>query len=63
MALQFFFTIHDETGKRIGDDSDYPLNLFELGNELARMEKVTIKGEEFYRAETGALCQIISEEI
>ena len=44
----YFITIHDKTGKRIDDDSDYPMSERELTDYLSTCVKLKINGEVFY---------------
>lgn len=47
--MMYFFTIHDEAGKRIDDDSDYPMTADQLEYQLEGLGIVTLSdGEEAY---------------
>ena len=54
----YFFTVHDETGKRIDDDSDFPLTEEQLDAALANLDKIDLfdlGGQQLYRQSDGKI--------
>ena len=48
MTTLYFFTIHDEDGSRIDDDSDHPMTEAQLDAALKDFDPILIGGDRFW---------------